>query len=632
MFGTAILTRFHRYWLVGVFTLMPVSLFAQEVEAGLSSDTTSVGEPVELRITATGESPARLIDELAVDGLIVASNSSSTQMQMSFPNFRREVISTWRMVIVPTREGRFSIPPLRVQVDGKTFKTLPSVLSVTGGSGGSVGGIPVRPAIPVPPSGGGTQRSVPTAPPVPAPPTISPPQSMPTPSPFVPQSTMERWFGELVVPKEEAFVGEVIPVDLRFCVDGNLPAQFADRPAFSGEGFTVYRTSQPTEVTRDIQGQPYSCIIYRSAITAAKAGELEIPPATVAARVQLPVQPPRGMDPFFGQMFQQFGMSDVQEIEIATEPARIDVKPLPLDGQPESFRGAIGEFEMETSVSPPTAESGEPVTLKVEISGRGNFEAMGPPVLADDRGWRVYDPTSDFQASPSDPIGFHGRKTYEFTLLAREDRNATPEVLFSYFDPVDEKYVTLTGAPAAVKAAGSGQAPTPAAVTASPGPSPEAGPADQPSAPTGSDELSKSFQPANFQPVGWSQAFLIPGLILLLLWLLVLGTILFIRHRESPHVRRAAGLRLLRKNLKSLGDPVLSDADFLAGVSSFVVSRLDGRRLEDTNLPEEAHEVIAKALHRADEIKFSRGGSHSIDADERSRILAQLRQLDEALF
>jgi len=521
------------YWLVVFIALTALApAWGQEVEAALSTDRVAVGEPVELRILATGGAQARLLDEFSVEGLIVASNAEQVGMQMSFPTFRREVQTRWTLTLVATREGRFSIPPLRVQVDGKVFKTLPSVLNVSGQSGSSIGGIPVRPATPVTPPGSNPRISPPTAQATPN--QATPQRNLPQPpGSFTPRSTQERWFGELVVPKAEAFVGEVIPVDLRFYVEANTPVMFGDRPSFSGEGFTVYRTSEPSEITQDIRGVPYSCIIYRTAITAAKAGELEIPPASVMARVQLPTRLPRGIDPFMRQMLQQMG-GEVRDIEIETEPSRIIVNPLPTKDRPETFRGAIGEFEMKTSVSTESAEPGEPVTLRVEISGRGNFEAMGPPVLAEDPGWRVYEPTSEFEASPSDPIGFNGTKTYEFTLLAREDRKATPEVFFSFFDPVDERYVTRAGAPVKINAPGSAGVSAPQPTVANPDTTIEPdSPEPEPLTRTGG-ELSRDFRASSFHPAAWASGLIIAALVLGLVWVAVLAGFKWKQYTESP--------------------------------------------------------------------------------------------------
>ncbi|MCX7868964.1 MAG: hypothetical protein N2322_03340, partial [Terrimicrobiaceae bacterium] len=145
------------------------------------------------------------------------------------------------------------------------------------------------------------------------------------------------------------------------------PAQFGQRPSFSGEGFTVQRTGEPSRATRQEGGAVYQSLSFPTAITAAKSGTLEIPPASLPAQVQVPAQVPGGMQDLFGGLF-NFGLTETREIEIRTEPARIEVRPLPTDGQPKTFTGAIGDFRMSVEVSPKTAGPGDPVPLKATIS------------------------------------------------------------------------------------------------------------------------------------------------------------------------------------------------------------------------------------------------------------------------
>jgi len=522
---------------------LPASTFAQTVESELTAGTIQVGQAVELRIITKGKSQGQLLDQVEVDGLQVAGSQQQFQMQMALPKFGIEVATVQTVILVPTRTGEFTIPSLRVRLDGKVYKTTESVLRVTPATGGRM---PVLPAIPVPQTGTMT-------PPV----TTQPPQpSQPTPPPA--ENPEKSYFGEMVIPKETAFVGEVVPVDLRFNIDANFPSQFGDRPNFSGEGFTILRTSRPSEVARDVNGFDYACIVFRTAITAAKAGTLEIPPASVSARVQVPVQAPRS-DDLFGGLLRNFGMTDLREIEIPTESATLDVKPLPREGRPDDFDGAVGEFKIEASATPAKAGPGEPITLRVVVSGRGNFEAMGPPAIANAEGWKVYDPSENFEPSPTDPVGFNGTKTYEFTLVARDDQTATPPVQFSFFDPAKEEYVTIEGPPVRVQAAGAGTSQPDASAT-----QPQQTASAPTPAPQGND-LSRDYAATNFQPLGWASFFVIAGTTLTVVWTLGLAVLLARRYAGSPAAERGRKRKEQRKSIKTLDDDSLSDLDFLNG-------------------------------------------------------------------
>lgn len=575
--------------LPAILTLMSgTALFAQSgVQSELSAGETEVGQAVELRITASGKSQARLLDNLEVDGLVVQGNQQGVQMQMSFPG-GMQVTTSQTLIVVPTRPGDFTIPSLRVEMGGRIFKTAPSRLKVTPSTGAP------PPAIATPPGRQHSGRN-----------------SLP--------DEAQPFFGEMLIPKTSAYVGEVIPVDLRFSVEDSLPTQFNDRPHFGGEGFTVRQTARPIQTSQEKNGIGYACLVFRTAITAAKAGSLEIPPASVAARIRVPARAPQG-DDFFGGLLQGFGLMDERDVEIKTNGAVMDVKPLPHEGRPETFTGAVGEdFSIKTSASPQAAGPGEPVVLKVVISGRGNFEAMGPPVLSDADGWKVYDPSDSFEPSPSDPIGYNGQKTYEFTLVAKEDRKATPSVHFSFFNPSTGKYATLEGAPVSVDAKGSStpaQAVTPAQQPVAPTPSPQASPTQSPSS-----ELVRAYRPASFVPEFRRTAYIATTSILGTLWLVGLGFLLARNYGRSDKARRAREAAGRRRTLRELGSPQLSDTDFLAGAAAFLDAL--GPAGDGTDLDE------IRARHEL--ARYSTRKPAPLDLQTRERMIAALHKANDEI-
>src|ERR1051325_12175541 len=82
--------------------------------------------------------------------------------------------------------------------------------------------------------------------------------------------------------------------------------------------------------------------------------------------------------------------------------------------------------------------------MTANITGRGNFDRVMAPVLESDRGWHTYPPGSSFKAN--DEIGISGTKSFEMVLTPNEKKKMVPPLLFSYFDPLKESYVTLKGA------------------------------------------------------------------------------------------------------------------------------------------------------------------------------------------
>ena len=395
------------------------------VASGISSNTAAVGEPVQLTVTVRKARSADVPQTIPVNGLQINLAGRSTQFEMR--NLKMSSILTYTYTVVPQVEGEFTIPSFDVQIEGKTFRTQAMKLSVTGGA--RLPQMPGQNNAPLPlPSG-------------------QPPASAETGEPF---------FADLILSKKKVFVGELVPVELRFYFNSRIGGQVGERPSFGVEGFTVQKFSNAVKREQVVNGTSYVVFSFQGAITAVKSGTLEIPEATLEARIQPPGKTPQSLGEAFKNVPPPEGMlTENRDVTIKTKPMRIEILPLPKDGHPEDFSGAVGKFAMEASVSPKKASGGEPVNLKVLVSGQGNFEGMGAPLLTGDEGWRSCPPTDKFRST--DAVGFAGEKTFEFPLIARQDQTRSPGLRFSYFDPSSEKYETLLVPPIAVLAKASSE-------------------------------------------------------------------------------------------------------------------------------------------------------------------------------
>ncbi len=441
-----------------------------EVSASLTDTTTDVGQPVQYQIKITGARSANPPREISVDGLGINYSGQSTQVQMDNFTVTMSVVHTY--LVVPQRGGKFTIPPQTVEVGGKKFTTNAVDLDVGGGSthsartGAATGG----------------------------------------------KATSRDIFAELVVPKQTAFVGEVVPVEFRVYVDSRIRWNAQQVPTIGGDGFTVQKITKPqqNQVTRD--GRDFDLVTFKTAITAAKAGTLTLGPAELECVAVIPQQRHRrSADPFdfFDDAFPGFGFGTQQQLTIKSEPVTINVKPLPTAQQPKSFSGAVGIFTLEESANPLHVKAGDPITVTTKINGRGNFDRVKAPEFEDESGWRTYPASGKFEAD--DDVGTSGTKTFATALIPNEPKTKLPPVRFSYFDPLTEKYVTLLGKP--IPIAVEGQVPTPSAGVAAAA-TPAASPRDNPAPKndilyirTGSAHWGESFVALYRRPVFWIAQF-----------------------------------------------------------------------------------------------------------------------------
>src|SRR5246500_5041238 len=407
--------------LLALFAVVGIAQIAYadspSVTAVLSNSEATVGETVELQIKVTGPGDARPPEEISIDGLEIHSTGTSRQFEIH--NFSTSSSVTYNYTILPLRAGKFTIPPQTVRAGGSLLRTPELTLNVADS--------PARPSN-ARPSRGMQSQSV---------------------------RASDLVFAELVVPKKTAYVGEIVPVQIRMGFDPRVRPRLIEPPEITGEGFTAQKLQESGQTSETINGRPYDVVTYKTAIAAARAGKFELGPVKAKAQVLVPrarsAPRPRSRspfnlfdlddpfsDPFFSNPFAQLG--ERREVEIKSEPVALEVKPLPPNAPP-SFSGAIGNFTMSTDAKPKDVQVGDPITVTTEISGRGNFDRVNAPAIEDERGWHKYPPSSKFKQD--DEVGISGTKTFETVLSPNEKKQSLPLLAFAYFDPVKEHYVTL---------------------------------------------------------------------------------------------------------------------------------------------------------------------------------------------
>ena len=400
------------------------------VSATLSSSTASIGEAVELQIAVHGSQDAAA-PKPAVDGLNIQYVGPSTQVQINNFEISRSVTHTY--TVLPQREGTFTIPALRVDVGGRSLSTSPLRLTVSNGANAGSAGAQ------------GTQGAA--------------------------TASDKIAFAEWVLPKTSAYVGEAIPAELRLYVASNVRCNLEHMPALTGDGFIVQKMPNPSQAKVTKDGRRFEMVSFKTAITPVKSGKLIVPATEInilavlpmnrsnrQRRLQMPGFPDIFDDPFFNQAAQQ-------QVVVKPDPVEMEIKPLPT-GKPKGFSGAVGQFTLVTKAAPLHVHVGDPVTATAEVSGVGNFDRMGAPAIAEEAGWRAYPPSSKFKAD--DEIGISGTKTFETALIPDTTKAALPRIEFTYFDPAQEKYITLTGDKTPLLVEGTAlPSPTPYAVAAS---------------------------------------------------------------------------------------------------------------------------------------------------------------------
>jgi hypothetical protein len=257
----------------------------------------------------------------------------------------------------------------------------------------------------------------------------------------------------LTIPKREVYVGESVPVDIEVGMRSGFVSSLNGLPKLTGDNFTLNNLShQPERTEKLINGEPFVVFTWRSVLAVVKPGTFALAaevPLTVKIRTR-----PRGqtqLDDQFGDPFWQnlFGTTVPKDIDVKSPVQELKVEELPSQGRPADFHGAIGTFSITSDISPVKAEVGDPMTLRMRITGSGNFDRVDSGMLDHLDQWKTYPPKSSFNTS--DPIGFSGLKTFEQPVIAsKAGRQTLPALSFSYFDPNTRRYETAHSAPLSV--------------------------------------------------------------------------------------------------------------------------------------------------------------------------------------
>ena len=598
---------------------------AAEVTATLDPAQVAVGESAELTVTVNGSSTAAP-NVADVAGLDIEHVGQSTQVQIINGAMSASSVHTYQ--VTPQRAGTFTIPA--IQAGGA--RSRPLTLSASGGSAS-------------PNASGRTQQSARG---------LSGGSVLPPPNVSMPQTSADApadaryGFIQLVVPKKEFFVGELVPVEVNAFVPAGMQASVNGLPTLSSEAFTLNPLgNKPDQDERTVHGRDYTVLTWHSALTAVKTGDFPLS-LQMPVTVVVPDQPQRRQrsndpldqmfnDPFFDDAFSGM-MGRKKEVTLGSEPDVLNVQPLPTTNRPAGFAGAVGRFQVRATASPASAAVGDPLTLRLEVSGTGDFDRLTSDGLPSADGWKTYPAKSTF--APEDSAGYKGTKTFEQVIMAK-DAGVTeiPPLRLSFFDPETKRYETRTTSPIPVQITGASAnlAAAPATMTA---PNP-------PPAPPTPDLVPNQVEPGSFvatlRPVFTDPWFVAAqGLPLCAL----AGGLMFIRRRRrfaaDPRLARAsAAERAVHAQIEAMDQAMRQhDADaFFLSARSALQQRLGerwGTRPETITLAEVntrlngEGDAIRPVFEMADRIHYS--GQNFGDADYRQWkeiVLTQLKELEK---
>ena len=376
--------------------------------ASLDRDTITVGESATLSLAFADGTPQDVPSPPEIPNLQIAYVGPSSQF--SFINGQVSSSVTHNFTVIPRQPGDYTIPALTAQVGRERLSTKALTLKVLKA-------------------------------------TAPPPEAI--------ASGSQIAFLRLALPRKEVYVGETFTAQLQIYLSSQV--QRISQPQinpFPAGGFNIGKMVGAQRRRVQIGNGVYTVIPFDVALKAVKAGPLSLGPATVNL-----VLNPRDL---FGDPFGMFGGgAQSKEITLAAEVEKVQSLPLPRENAPANFNGAVGSFSMTVAAGPTNVTAGDPITVKIQISGRGSLDSLTLPEQAAWQGFKVYSPSSKTEFT--DQLDLQGTKTFEEIVAPQSaEIKELPPVSFSFFDPDQKAYRMLTQPPIplAVRPGGPMAAPT----------------------------------------------------------------------------------------------------------------------------------------------------------------------------
>ena len=383
--------------IIASLILMTGTVYAEEMKFQLLVDRNIIylGQSAQLSLQFEGSTDIPALDLPDIEGFQTRYSGPSTRM--SIVNGRMTSSITHIFRLVPVKTGKFKVGPFFLDHEGNKYSSNEIMVEVMDSAAGDQGR-------------SGRQRS-----------------------PGV--NLKDRVFVEMEIDKTRLYLNEIANLHIKLFVS-SMSIRDVQYPQYSHDGFSVDDFERPREYTMNRDGVRYSVLDFQTEIFATNPGTRNLGPAVIKANLVTKTRSRRPSSIFGDSMFDDFfGGHESTPIELKSDELNVEVLALPEENRPEDFKGAIGNFQLDVSISPDHVKAGDPVTLTMTVTGRGNFDAVHSPALKNKEGFKLYDPQVKMEPN---------RKIFEQVLIpVDEGITVLPDIEFTYFDTMKGDYITI---------------------------------------------------------------------------------------------------------------------------------------------------------------------------------------------
>lgn len=191
----------------------------------------------------------------------------------------------------------------------------------------------------------------------------------------------------------------------------------------------------PTETKYEtINGMQFATRIVKAiALFAHQSGTFTIDPMLMSVGINAP----------FPSMHGLFTMRRIQDMQVASEPLTVTIKPLP-SGAPSSFTGAVGTYSIQAMPGALQISTDDALTFQLQITGDGDARRWDLPVPVTDGAFEVYDPKVVEDRIEATGTRADHNRIANYQMIPSTPGRYIVYVPFTYFDPATEQYHTIT--------------------------------------------------------------------------------------------------------------------------------------------------------------------------------------------
>jgi hypothetical protein len=383
------------YFLLSVILLCFSQSIAQvSFQAKVSKNRLGLNE--RLRVTFEMNQNGDNFNPPSFNGFTVVGGPNQS-VSNSWVNGVRSFSKSYSYFLTPTRKGKITIAQASVEIDGEVYKTTPVQVEVT--------------------------------------------QAVNNPN--SPQARANAIADENLhlvaeISKRDPYLNEAITVIYKLYFSSEISVSNVNEvemPKYSDFWSHLIPITKLEIKRGQYKGQPYNYVTWRKTVLyPQKTGKLVIAPLTLNVSVDVPTN----RRDFFGNRVYQ------KTPKIITAGKRtLEVRPLPQAGRPADFDGAVGDFDLNVKFNKTALKSSESFQATIKVSGRGNLKLFSLPKLSAPSSLEVYEPEHKENVK-TNLLGMQGSIEDTYTIVPQYQGNyPIPSISFSYFDPVNELYVSL---------------------------------------------------------------------------------------------------------------------------------------------------------------------------------------------